>query len=185
MQFDLEVVLPVLQYHQQGVHVSLYSYYAATQNRTRTIKLRTYELSSTKERHLTEFHEKAIRELSTQIEKYKFGHSRRMCPSCNKFYARITLDQILLDYCRRCHGIWFDAGELIHFTDLLTEIPGESLAHRVSRFECPICEKQMLELQFSSDANILVDGCPDGHGVMLEAGEFERILAAVDDPITD
>ena len=165
--------------------MSLYSYYAATQNRTRSVKPRSYELPPTKERHLTAFHKKAIRELSAKIGAYKFGHSSRKCPNCANFFARLTLDQIPLDYCRRCRGIWFDVGELVHFTGELNEVPGADLANRESRFQCPICEEKMMELQFQSGANILVDGCPDGHGIFLETGEFERILVAVDDPTAD
>ena len=66
--------------------------------------------------------------------------------------------------------------ELVHFTELMAEIPGEHLTSRSSRFACPICGGRMREYQFCRDANVMVDSCPKGHGLYLEDGEFTRVL---------
>jgi len=42
------------------------------------------------------------------------------CPVCKISTTAVEYDKIELDYCSRCHGIWFDRGELELLLDTLT-----------------------------------------------------------------
>ena len=35
-----------------------------------------------------------------------------ICPVCHKSMLDIEYNNIELDYCEKCRGVWFDAGEL-------------------------------------------------------------------------
>ncbi len=39
-------------------------------------------------------------------------HLRLACPACQQEMAAATLDELRLDVCRGCHGVWFDRHEL-------------------------------------------------------------------------
>lgn len=117
-----------------------------------------------------------IEEISTQLVSPDRKVSSIRCPECDEHFLLIALDGQEIDFCPNCNSFWFDAGELKHFTDLFSDVPGENLKTRVSRYRCPICSAPMKECVFISIANLLVDKCPSDHGVYLESGEFDRAL---------
>ena len=65
-------------------------------------------------------------------------------------------------------------------TRLLDDVPGRHLTHRNSKLRCPVCERQMLEFQFSRGSNLMVDRCASGHGVYLQDQELARALRSAD-----
>jgi Zn-finger nucleic acid-binding protein len=117
-----------------------------------------------------------IKEISTQLARPERKMSSTRCPECGERFSLITVDGQQIDFCLNCNSFWFDAGELKHFTDLFSDVPGENLKSRVSRYRCPICGAAMKECVFISIANLLVDKCPSDHGVYLESGELNRAL---------
>lgn len=48
----------------------------------------------------------------------KFNEKLLKCPRCNIKMDKIKKENIILDVCSKCHGMWADAGEL----DKLAEI---------------------------------------------------------------
>jgi Zn-finger nucleic acid-binding protein len=103
----------------------------------------------------------------------------------------LELDQVEVDYCRKCGGVWLDAEEM----DLLLEgsagrdeiranlkfgEPGEERTRR-----CPICRQKMEKARVrrkAADAGIQIDRCERGHGTWLDGGELQGIIALSEFP---
>jgi len=106
------------------------------------------------------------------------------CPVC-KDSAMITLelDEVEIDYCTVCNGIWLDAGEL----ELLLGEP-EKAGKLLNSFrvdfgstekirKCPICDKRMQKVVVgSSKPVLLIDKCSKGDGLWFDKGELQDIV---------
>jgi len=53
-------------------------------------------------------------DLWSDIEKHEVGEGTRLCPGCGERLhdVRYAESDIVVDICRRCHGIWLQKGEL-------------------------------------------------------------------------
>jgi Zn-finger nucleic acid-binding protein len=90
-------------------------------------------------------------------------------------------EQIELDLCARCRGVWFDADEL----SLLlghTADPRPATAPPAEKGRgCPRCRKSMDKANIGPDRSVVIDVCPDGCGLWFDEGEardLSRDLAA-------
>jgi Zn-finger nucleic acid-binding protein len=101
------------------------------------------------------------------------------------------LDQIEVDNCCKCGGVWLDPEEM----DLLLEGSagreeiraslafGEPDPERTHR--CPICRHRMEKARVRRAPNtegIQIDRCERGHGTWLDGGELHAIVALSDFP---
>ena len=106
------------------------------------------------------------------------------CPVC-KESAMVTLElnEVEIDYCMQCEGIWLDAGEL---EMLLGE--QEKAQELINSFrvdsdnpedlrKCPICYKKMQKIVIDSDGpKLLIDRCGKGDGLWFDKGELHDIV---------
>lgn len=95
----------------------------------------------------------------------------------------LELDDVEIDYCSGCGGIWLDAGEL----ELLLGEPGKA-KHLIHSFKidhastervrkCPICDKKMQKIVVGSGAPaLLIDKCRKGDGLWFDRGELREIF---------
>ena len=106
------------------------------------------------------------------------------CPLCkNEPMIVLELDEIEIDYCLRCKGIWLDEGEL----ELLLEDAEEKDAVlascavrtdiREERIRCPICLKKMDKVTAGTSAEVIIDKCKKNHGIWFDEGELERVIS--------
>jgi len=92
-----------------------------------------------------------------------------------------------VEICPVCSGVWLEQGELealqaAHAHDRPAEEP-ESVraAFDMARREleppgpCPVCGVSMDRHEYGYASQILVDACPRGHGLWLDAGELEAL----------
>ena len=106
------------------------------------------------------------------------------CPVCEES-AMITLElnEVEIDYCTICNGIWLDAGEL----ELLLGEPVKArqlldsfkidLKSREKIRKCPICDKKMQKVIVgSSEPVLLIDKCRRGDGLWFDKGELHDIF---------
>ncbi len=95
----------------------------------------------------------------------------------------MELDEIEIDHCVDCGGIWLDAGEL----EFLIGEAGQTQALLNSfRFykapaekprRCPICDKKMQKILASSEGpDLLIDKCRRNDGLWFDRGELDEIL---------
>lgn len=104
------------------------------------------------------------------------------CPVCDELMIVLELDQIEIDYCTNCEGIWLDGGEL----ELLLEEASEKEAVLSSfsvdnssdekKIRCPICLKKMEKVLVGSDKKILIDRCMKHHGLWFNKGELYDVV---------
>ncbi len=99
----------------------------------------------------------------------------------------LTFEDVRLDICPECKGVWFDAGELERcaekparkvlatFGDVVSRLANEGLKGPPRC--CPRCSKPMDKERFLEGA--WIDRCPDHHGVWLDGGEMGTVQACL------
>ena len=110
-----------------------------------------------------------------------------LCPVCKIPAIVVEYDDIELDYCTNCCGVWFDAGELellLESADLggseafLDSILAAADATEKKR-RCPICNLKMKKSFVDGQDGKLIDICPDEHGIWFDGGELEHLLGSL------
>jgi Zn-finger nucleic acid-binding protein len=94
------------------------------------------------------------------------------------------LEEVEVDYCLECAGIWLDAGELealldntAQAKDLLASFKQAKNCNEKPR-KCPICLKKMEKILVGPDASTrLLDRCKRGDGLWFDRGELGDVLA--------
>lgn len=95
----------------------------------------------------------------------------------------LELEDVEIDHCTYCGGIWLDAGEL----ELLLNEPDKA-KYLLDSFridsesdekirKCPICDKKMQKIVLgSSKPALLIDKCSRGDGLWFDKGELQDIF---------
>jgi Zn-finger nucleic acid-binding protein len=115
------------------------------------------------------------------------------CPKCVGLLKKKLMEDIEVDSCPVCEGIWFDAGELeeiikrdSHDFDYIDvgreEFDGKELSDLKKELDsgsgkCPRCEDatMLVRREYKGKHKINVDICPKGHGLWLDGGEIEEL----------
>jgi Zn-finger nucleic acid-binding protein len=94
--------------------------------------------------------------------------------------SAVTFQNVEVDRCNECQGIFFDAGE--HHE--LKEVRGSGaidtgnvatgkMYNDVKDVSCPRCQTKMFKISDVDQCHITVDVCPACRGVWFDAGEFK------------
>ena len=105
------------------------------------------------------------------------------CPVCKNAMITLELQEVEIDYCIDCGGIWLDSGELELLlgepekaTHLLKSFKIDSRATEKTR-KCPICSKKMQKVVVGSSKPILlIDKCRRADGLWFDKGELNDIF---------
>jgi len=105
------------------------------------------------------------------------------CPVDKEPLIALEWDELEVDYCTDCAGLWFDAGELellLDAPDLAHLLSGESASVDPSAAKrlCPLCGARMTQHCPAGAPEVIYDTCPNGHGVWLDKGELAAIARA-------
>ena len=100
------------------------------------------------------------------------------CPKCDGEMEEVTCEEVLIDRCSDCNGIWFDCGEaeslskkwIAEFIDTGDPGVGRKL-DALDTISCPRCSKTM-ERFFDIDGKQLQYEKCNEHGQFFDAGEF-------------
>ncbi len=122
------------------------------------------------------------------------GTTSRDCPRCRKTLTAVLLqvdaEQVEIDRCSTCHGLFFDPSELDSVLDgietragivdhrqLLTLIEEETPAgdFEVTYVPCPDCGDLMHRRKFGQQSGVITDSCRN-HGLWLDGGELRRLI---------
>jgi uncharacterized protein len=99
------------------------------------------------------------------------------CPKCNKPMVVLELDNIEIDHCLACKGVWLDSGEL---ELLLSDVNSPNLIPDIKctekKIKCPKCGHKMGKIRVGKPDGILIDSCADKHGLWFDGGELESLL---------
>ena len=101
-----------------------------------------------------------------------------LCPKCNHGMEQITYDDITIDRCTHCEGLWFDGDE----AQQLKKKPGAAVVDAGNPkkgrkydsredIRCPRCGKAMEKSADWKQVHIWYEACRD-HGIFMDAGEF-------------
>jgi Zn-finger nucleic acid-binding protein len=94
----------------------------------------------------------------------------------------LEYENVEVDYCTGCQGVWLDAGELeLLFGDtqacadfLTIGSPADAKGEKTRR--CPICRAKMTKEATESDPPVIFDHCPRGDGLWFDKGELLDVL---------
>jgi Zn-finger nucleic acid-binding protein len=107
------------------------------------------------------------------------------CPACKNPMVILELNQVEIDYCTNCKGIWLDRGELdLIFSpedkkEIAKSFSVKNNSDEVKR-RCPICKKKMDKVEFEN-TGIIIDRCSEDHGVWFDGGELKSILKTAEE----
>ena len=104
------------------------------------------------------------------------------CPACREPLIVLELDQVELDHCVSCKGIWLDHGEL---NLILEDAPDKDTVFssfalaphsKEKRRKCPICLRNMEKVLCGAEGNVNIDRCPRGDGLWFDVGELNEMI---------
>lgn len=107
------------------------------------------------------------------------------CPRCKTPLQVINVEEIRLDECDRCEGVWvdIDAFETIcanreNQAAVLKKLE-DILKHpenvKVQYVPCPVCDSLMNRNNFARISGVIIDTCKN-HGVWFDANELPKII---------
>lgn len=109
-------------------------------------------------------------------------HERRCikCPD-HPLMETTEVNEIPVDRCPSCHGLWLDRDELRQLRAHADEIEslrrqvsaGEEAAEPVASGDCPACARR---LSVATIGSFHVEHCTICGGVFLDRGELEKVL---------
>ena len=105
------------------------------------------------------------------------------CPACKEALIVLELDEVEIDHCFSCKGIWLDEGELELLLEEATAAEAflatfeADIETREKSRKCPICVKRMEKVLYGGDTKVRVDKCRRNHGIWFDKGELQDIIS--------
>jgi len=114
----------------------------------------------------------------------------RRCPVDDFTLRPETYEDVEIDRCPHCRGVWLDAGELetvqVNQDSDFRGVPTSSFDSVNAAVEmaksasegprgCLVCEEPLVKKEYFSSSQIMIDACPKGHGMWLDSGELTRL----------
>ena len=105
-----------------------------------------------------------------------------ICPKCNSEMETITSNDLEVDRCSNCKGIWFDEFEL----EAMKKADGAEVIddgdaktgkaqNKIDQLTCPKCTTQMIRMVDSKQTHIWFEHCTVCGGNYFDAGEFRDL----------
>ncbi len=94
----------------------------------------------------------------------------------------LEYEQVELDFCARCRGVWLDAGELELLLGGNTPVRGfmtaggKAGASKEKPRRCPICRKKMAKEVTGGPRPVTYDRCLRGDGIWFDRGELLTVI---------
>lgn len=107
------------------------------------------------------------------------------CPKCSSSMETATFDEVEVDRCTGCKGLWFQKGELARLreetwmADYVLDEGSAKIGRKynsITAVDCPECGADMKQESDPSQPHIVFETCPEDHGTFLDAGEFTDLL---------
>ncbi len=108
------------------------------------------------------------------------------CPVDKTDMIVVEHQNIELDYCQKCTGVWFDCGELELLLEIKKSSEGQSCSDLIKRQKadvkeaprkCPICGRKMDKVWMGQNPQVLIDSCPIGDGLWFDGGELHQVTS--------
>ena len=124
----------------------------------------------------------------------------RKCPVDDFTLRPVTYEGVTIDTCPNCAGVWLDAGELeavqaaqdSDFRDVPTGgamdtvRAAEAMAKAKTEAPrgCVVCHAGLSQKEYGFASQVLIDECPNGHGMWLDKDELARLEMFYEDQET-
>ncbi len=104
------------------------------------------------------------------------------CPKCRADMDVVAVDGVEVDRCSRCHGLWFDPGEveklrtrkLAAAIDIGDPLEGNAFKS-IDQYRCPRCGGGMAKRVDPVQKHIWYEQCESCSGSYFDAGEFSDL----------
>ncbi len=117
------------------------------------------------------------------------------CLNCNETMLTINYEGTEIDRCPKCKGTWLDKGEITRIIDTrenifswedkFITIQNAGVDESKETYHCPICSKSLERFEYSVNSGVIIDRCPDHHGLWLDGQELERIQITMEEYESD
>ncbi len=104
------------------------------------------------------------------------------CIKCDGRLEKVMIDEVEVDQCNKCSGIWFDLGELRQIVnasdiDTLKNQVDNNQGHDSRKSTCPRCggDGNMVQVASLKNKEIHIDTCSVCYGQWLDGGEIEKL----------
>jgi Zn-finger nucleic acid-binding protein len=106
------------------------------------------------------------------------------CINCrDEKMVKVQCDQNLtVDQCPKCGGLWLDSGELINLFKLgdfyiknLDTSEKQNVDIKDGVRECPVCRTVLQLMKNNKAPEVKIDRCPSCKGVWLDRGELFKL----------
>jgi PAT family beta-lactamase induction signal transducer AmpG len=101
------------------------------------------------------------------------------CPKCRSDMEQIMIDDVEVDRCSSCHGLWFDDGELSKLSNKkaaavldIGDVAIGKKQNEIEHYRCPRCAGPMNRLVDPSQTHIWFERCGSCRGSFFDAGEL-------------
>jgi PAT family beta-lactamase induction signal transducer AmpG len=101
------------------------------------------------------------------------------CPKCRSDMEQVMVDDIEVDRCSSCHGLWFDDGELKKLRNReaaaaldIGDIKTGKEQNKIEHYRCPRCAGPMNRLVDPEQTHIWFEQCGSCRGSFFDAGEL-------------
>ena len=104
------------------------------------------------------------------------------CPKCSSKMEKVKYQNVEVDKCIECKGIWFDAMELEELIKMqgseIIDTNDKKLRKKYNNIEsikCPKCSMLMINMVDLDQPHIWYEQCNKCAGIFLDAGEFKDL----------
>jgi len=114
------------------------------------------------------------------------------CPGCNVELAGKLLNNVEIDECPECKGVWFEDDELrkakdsaesdFNWMDFEIWKHKDRFKARSKNLACPQCNQTLVAIAYG-DTDVEIDYCPNCNGSWLGKDEFKKIIEALEDEL--
>ncbi|MCK5475341.1 MAG: zf-TFIIB domain-containing protein [Candidatus Pacebacteria bacterium] len=115
------------------------------------------------------------------------------CPKCRlEDLKEIEINDVKIDRCKYCGGLWFDKDELkvtrdsrdknLSWLDFDLWEDGSKLMVSGRSVNCPKDGKPLFKIKYGN-TDVMVDICLDCHGVWLDKNELDKIISELKEKI--
>jgi Zn-finger nucleic acid-binding protein len=104
------------------------------------------------------------------------------CPKCKRSMIVLEVQEIEIDHCLECGGVWLDGGELelllegAEERDALLSSMAIDTATSEKKIKCPLCSKKMDKVLCGTGTKVLIDRCSANDGIWFDKGELNEIM---------